>query len=84
MMDEHPTEDEIVFGVKAWVYCRQHMKPHMTGWCGVGNRDKVGLGLFGQPSAKRAYEKCKEFGLEIYNPNEHKVQSDEPEPIGHA
>lgn len=66
--EKRPTEDEIVFGVGAWVYCSQHCKPHQTGWCSVSNRDKLGLGLSGNapPTAQLAYEKCRQFGLPIY------------------
>lgn len=60
-----PTEDEAVFGYNAWVYCSQHLKPHLTGWCGVSNDDKLGLGLFGQDNAKRAKEKCIRLGLQV-------------------
>ena len=67
------TED-LIFGKDAWIYCRQHVKPHLTGWCGVGNQDKIGLGLFGQENAKLAKEKCRDWGLEICNPNEIKVR----------
>lgn len=55
-----PTEDEIVFGKDAWIYCRQHRKAHQTGWCGVGVRDKVGLGV---KTAQEAQQKCWEWGL---------------------
>jgi cobalamin biosynthesis protein CbiD len=58
-----PTEDEIAFGAGAWVYCRAHMKPHETGWCGVGNRDKIGLGV---KTAQEAIDKCREWGFELY------------------
>ncbi len=40
--------EELAFGKDAWVYCTQHMKPHLTGWCSVSNSDKLGLGIFGQ------------------------------------
>lgn len=59
-----PTEDEIAFGKDAWVYCRQHVRPHETGWCGVSPRDKVGLGV---KTAEEAYEKCHSWGFEIFN-----------------
>jgi hypothetical protein len=26
-----------------WVYCRQHLRPHATGWCTVGPEDKEPL-----------------------------------------
>ena len=57
------TEDEIAFGKHAWVYCRQHCRPHQTGWCGVGPQDKVGLGV---DNAQAAVAKCREWGFELY------------------
>ncbi len=61
-----PTEDELVFGKDAWVYCNQHMRPHITGWCSVAVRDKVGLGAVSVVSADAAYEKCREWGFALY------------------
>ena len=59
-------EDYNVFG-GTWVYCNQHMKPHMTGWCSVSVRDKIGLGIEGkQENAQEAYAKARAFGLPIY------------------
>ena len=49
------TEDEKIFGKGKWVYCRQHLQPHLTGWCGVSPREKVGLGV---STKEKAYEKC--------------------------
>ncbi len=57
------TEDEIAFGKGAWVYCRQHVKPHQTGWCGVGPQDKVGLGV---ATVEQAYAKCRAWGFPLY------------------
>lgn len=59
-------EDEVVFGRGAWVYCRQHCRPHETGWCGVGVGDKVGLGV---DTAEAAYTKCREWGFELGQPD---------------
>ena len=59
-------EDE-VFGKNSWIYCRQHMRPHLTGWCGVDVRDKVGLGIFGIDKAKEAYHKCIDFRFPLIN-----------------
>jgi len=39
-----PTADFLAFG-DDWVYCNQHLRPHSTGWCSVGVRDKIGLGI---------------------------------------
>jgi hypothetical protein len=61
-----PTEDEIAFGRKVWVYCDQHMRPHMTGWCTVSNRNKIKLAATTQNGA---YEECKERGFELYQGN---------------
>ena len=52
-----------------WVYCRQHLRPHRTGWCTVDLLEKVGLGpMKGTPDEqyREAIDKCKKFGLEIY------------------
>ena len=59
------TEDENIFGVDAWVYCSQHVNAHLTGWCGVSVRDKLGLGLIGEHNGRAALEKCRDFHLEI-------------------
>jgi hypothetical protein len=59
------TEDEVVYGEGAWVYCAQHMNAHPTGWCTVSVRDKLGLGIVGHEKGKEAIEKCKAFGLEL-------------------
>lgn len=58
LIDEQP--DVAAFGRGSWIYCRQHVKPHQTGWCSVGVYDKLGLGV---STAKEAYAKCKEWGL---------------------
>ena len=57
-------EDVAAFGRHAWVYCRQHMKAHETGWCSVSSRDKVGLGV---DTADAATQKCREWGLDLYH-----------------
>lgn len=62
-------EDEAVFGKDAWVYCRDHAKPHLTGWCSVPASFKLGLGITGHDKAKEAYQKCRDFGLMIYGDN---------------
>lgn len=64
-MDDKTTEDERVFGKDAWVYCNQHLTAHQTGWCTIGVRDKLGLGIFGLSNGKRALEKCREFSLKL-------------------
>jgi len=57
------TEDEAVFGVGAWVWCRSHQNAHLTGWCGVGVASKVSLGV---ATAREAQAKCRELGLALY------------------
>ncbi len=59
-----PMEDVAAFGRDAWVYCRQHMRAHETGWCSVGAHDKVGLGV---KTAKEAQAKCREWGFELHH-----------------
>lgn len=65
LIDEQP--DVAAFGRGAWVYCRQHVKPHQTGWCSVGVYDKIGLGV---ATAKEAYAKCEQWGLKIFDYNQ--------------
>jgi predicted RNA-binding protein with PUA-like domain len=57
------TEDEIGFGRKQWIYCSQHMAPHLTGWCTVSNRNKTKLDA---QNRKDAYNECKRSGLKLY------------------
>lgn len=65
--EKQPTEDEKVFGKDTWVYCMDHVKPHLTGWCGVGVNRKLGLGISGGiDNVWHAVEKCHAFGLKIY------------------
>ena len=65
LSDEQP--DVAAFGRGEWVYCRQHVKPHQTGWCSVAVYDKIGLGV---GTAKEAYAKCEEWGLKIFDYNQ--------------
>lgn len=62
-LQKPPTEDAATFGPNVWVYCRQHMRPHETGWCSVSPRDKVGLGV---TTAQEAQQKCRDWGFELY------------------
>ena len=55
-----PTEDEIAFGRKVWVYCDQHLRPHMTGWCTVGKRSKTKLDA---TTESEAYSECMRRGF---------------------
>lgn len=62
---KEPTEDFEVFG-DTWIYCNQHLRPHLTNWCTVPVNDKVGLGIpnaFGGDIA--AVVKCQHMGLKI-------------------
>ena len=66
---EQLTEDAQMFG-DAWVYCMDHVKPHKTGWCGVGVNHKLSLGTFQgtrREQEQKALDKCRLFGLPIYS-----------------
>ena len=56
------TEDFKAFGDQ-WVYCRQHLRPHKTGWCTVGVNDKVALGV---ETEEKAFSKCRDWGFTLY------------------
>lgn len=58
------TEDEMRFGAGAWVYCRQHLRPHTTGWCTVRADEKVPLDVSSQEAA---YDECRRRGFEIFD-----------------
>lgn len=58
-----PEEDARVFGVGAWVYCNQHMRPHLTGWCTVSPRNKTKLDA---TNDKAAYEECRLKRFELF------------------
>lgn len=62
-MGDKITEDEKVFGKDQWVYCSEHLRPHLTGWCTVTVRDKVALGVALPSTEHEAYNKCIELGL---------------------
>lgn len=53
---------DTIFG--GWVYCSQHRAAHRTGWCTIGNRDKLGLGDV--ETQREAEEKCRSFGLPLH------------------
>lgn len=57
------TEDELAFGRKVWVYCNQHMNPHMTGWCTVSKRNKTKLEATNEEDART---ECVAKGFELY------------------
>lgn len=64
-MSEKPTED-LSFGKEAWVYCDQHLRPHVTGWCTVSNRHKTPLKA---TTRDAAYEECVHLGFKIFEWN---------------
>lgn len=61
-------EDVKAFGRDEWVYCYEHLRPHLTGWCTVACSRKVGLGVHGrtQEAEKAAYAKVERLGLKIF------------------
>ena len=63
-MADKVTEDAKKFGADVWVYCRQHLRPHQTGWCTVSVDQKV---LLEATSAEAAYAECKQKGFHIYS-----------------
>lgn len=64
---EQLTEDAKEFGVRKWVYCSQHLRPHLTGWCTVSNIHKV---LLDADTIDSAYDECRAKGYKLYwNPN---------------
>lgn len=58
-----PTEDELEFGRKKWIYCGQHLNPHITGWCTVGNQHKT---LLDATTQEEAYEECRRKDFALY------------------
>lgn len=64
------TEDEIEFGVGVIVYCDQHLRPHKTGWCTVGNRHKVKLDTTSLD--KTANDECRAKGYVLFSDLEKK------------
>lgn len=57
------TEDAIVFGENVWVYCNQHLRPHLTGWCTVPARNKVKLDATTEDAA---HAECEAKGFTLY------------------
>jgi hypothetical protein len=57
------TEDEQTFGKNVWVYCSQHLRPHLTGWCTVGVKDKTLLTATGE---HQAYDECRAAGFKLF------------------
>ena len=48
----------------AYVYCKSHVGPHSTGWCGVGLDNKMPLDA---DSPEAAFQECKRLGLPVHN-----------------
>jgi hypothetical protein len=61
-MADDTTEDEKAFGTDAWVYCRQHLRPHRTGWCTVHLIDKR---LLEASTLEEAVAECEAQGLKL-------------------
>lgn len=57
------TEDEEKFGVGKWVYCRQHLRPHVTGWCTVSADQKTSLDA---TTIMAAIDECDRRGFRIF------------------
>ena len=70
-MSEDPKEDARIFGENVWVYCDQHMRPHLTGWCTVGPRNKTKLDA---TDMKAAFQECRDKGYELYEDLQRKNQ----------
>lgn len=58
------TEDVKVFGAGVWIYCDQHLRPHLTGWCTVSC--KLHKTLLKAKNEKDAYSECRERGFKLY------------------
>lgn len=55
-------KDAEVFGADAWVYCKQHVRPHSTGWCTVDVKDKIKLDATDRTAA---IAECRDKGLKM-------------------
>lgn len=60
----HCTDDEVTFGPDTWVYCAQHLRPHLTGWCTVHVDQKTPLEAKTQD---QAFAECVQRGLKLYS-----------------
>lgn len=58
-----PTEDEIYFGRKRWIYCDQHLNYHRTGLCSVPISHKFGLKA---TTAEEAHAECEARGFTLF------------------
>lgn len=61
-MKEETTEDLKTFG-DCYVYCKQHLNPHKTGWCTVSVDEKIKLNA---KDLKEAFDECKKLGYELF------------------
>jgi hypothetical protein len=59
-----PKEDSQYFGENVWIYCDQHMAPHLTGWCTVSIRNKR---LLSATNESDAQDECRRRGFELYS-----------------
>lgn len=50
-------------GGDAWVYCKQHLGAHLTGWCTVGVNDKILLDATGHV---QAIQECRDKGFKLF------------------
>lgn len=57
------TDDEREFGRDRWVYCKAHVRPHITGWCTVSASEKV---LLDARAPDDAAAEAKAKGFKIY------------------
>ena len=57
------TEDSAYFGENVMIYCGQHLRPHLTGWCTVGLEWKVRLST---NEDEAAGIQCQRLGLKLY------------------
>lgn len=58
-----PTADEQHFGANRYVYCNQHLRAHVTGWCTVGNHNKT---LLDSTDGHGAAAECRAKGFKLY------------------
>lgn len=70
----HPSRDyDLMFfskdmkGPVAWVYCKQHLRPHPTGWCTVNPGQKIPLNA---TTSDAAYAEVRTAGWPIYGETE--------------
>jgi predicted RNA-binding protein with PUA-like domain len=61
---ERNVKDEMTFGEARFVYCKSHMRPHLTGWCTVPASQKT---LLTALALNTAIVECRALGLKIYN-----------------